>query len=97
MSSTNSESSLNSSQKLPTSDQQVNNNDSAMGSSKPEMEEPKTPQSVDKNFPKRETTTKEMAVEAITMRRGNEKCVIMFVFGGRKLKLTTLVIHDAWI
>jgi len=91
MSSTNSESSLNSSQKLPTSDQQVNNNDSAMGSSKPEMEEPKTPQSVDKNFPKRETTTKEMAVEGITMRRGNEKCVIMFVFGGRKLKLTTLV------
>ena len=92
MSSTNSESSLNSSQKLPTSDQQVNNNDPDMGTSKPEMEESKIPQRVDENFPKRETTTKDMAAERITMRRGNEKCVIMFVFGGRKLKLTTLVL-----
>ena len=93
MSSTNSESSLNSSQKLPTSDQQVNNNDSDMGSSQPEMGAPNVLQNQDKNSSERETTTKKMA--AVLPVRRNQKCVIMFVFGGRKLKLTTLVIHDA--
>ena len=80
-----------SSQKLPSSDQQVNNNDSDMGSSKPEMEVSKDPQNVNnKNFSTRETPTKGMA----TLRRGgNEKCAVIFVFGKKKLKLTSLVIQ----
>ena len=90
---TKSETSLNSSQNIPASDQQVNNNDSDMGSSKPEMGVPSAPQNLAKNSSRRETTSKDMAVESPLGRGGNEKCVIMFAFGGRKLKLTTLVIH----
>jgi len=94
---TKSESFNDSPQKLPTStsDQQVNNNDSAgMGSNKPEMElpmeVPNTQQNLDKNSSKRETATKAVAAESPLRRGGNEKCVIIFGFGGRKLKLTTL-------
>ena len=90
MTNTSTENSLNSSQKFPKSDQQVNNNDSDIGSSKPEMEEPNNLQNLDKDFSKRERTSKDMAAES-TLTRGNEKCVIIFVFGGKKLKLTTMV------
>jgi len=83
------DSSLNSPQKIPASDQQVNNNDSDMGSSQPEMGAPNVLQNQDKNSSERETTTKKMA--AVLPVRRNQKCVIMFVFGGRRLKLTTLV------
>jgi len=86
-----SESSLNSSQKLPTIDQQVNNNDSGMGSSKPEMGVPNTQQNLDKNSSKRETATRDMTAGPPLRRGRNEKCVIIFAFEGRKLKLTTLV------
>lgn len=69
--STNSESSLNSSQNLPTSDLQENNNDPSMRSSMSDMEAPNSSQE----------------------RGVNSKCAIMFVIGGKKLKLTTLVIN----
>merc|ERR1719158_1751304 len=81
-----------SSQNLPSSNQEVNNNESGTGSSKPEMGEPKAPQNVyKKNSSTRETPTSGTAAESTLRRGGNEKCVVMFVFEGKKLKLTSLV------